>query len=1020
MTGLRRQANRLLAVLCISALFLLWVATASAKGPVQRLSQHGHTAWRVQDGLFSSPNGIAQTKDGYLWIGTNAGLARFDGVRFVTWSTLPGLSIAGWSIDALLATSDGSLWIGSNRRVVQLKDGRATQFDVPGRPVRFVEDDTGTVWFAQTRVGDRGGPLCGVANGTLRCYGKPAIPMSNAAALSTRKGGGLWIGNSSALCQWSVGQDADCALQDALKPLANLIGVTSIVTASDATVWVGIAKPGRDLGLGQFADGAWKSFVAPGIDGSSLSVSAMLEDRNGSLWVGTTNRGLYRIHEGQAEHFSAADGLSSDTVVGSGLFEDREGTVWVATSAGLDAFRRLPVSVFSTRQGLPSDGVESVLPARDGRVWIGNLVLSRLLGDKVEDAPLPPVFRDKAVTSMLEDHAGRLWIGLESTLNVFDKGVLRPILGADGRDVGVTQMIVEDADRDVWVATAGQPNRLLRIRDGVIKEQMPAERFGRPSALAPGPSGGIWLGYADGTIAAYRDDALTKFGPDAISSAGIAALLAESNGTVLAATTRGLLVQRGASRRLLNAEGGLPCDALQAIVRDAADAVWMSASCGLIRIDNEAFEQWLANPGAGIRSRLLDATDGVQPGKASFMPRARRGADGRLWFANGAVAQVVDPAALRRNDLPPAVLIEEITADRKGFPPTGAIKLAPQTRDIEIRYTALSFVVPHKVKFQYQLEGRDHGWQDAGTRRQAFYTDLPPGAYRFRVKACNSDGVWNETGASLDFEVPPAFFQTKWFAALCIIFSAATLYGFYIVRMRQVAGRVRDRLAVKHDERERIARDLHDTLLQSTQGLILRFQAASNRIPEGDPTRQVLDKALERADEVLAEGRDRVLDLRVHADALRDLPTSFAATGNELAQGQAATFRTLVEGRPRQLVQRVKQESYSIGREALINAFAHAHAGEIEVQIMYGNDDFRLRVRDDGRGIESGALEAGSRPGHWGLQGMRERALQIGAQLAVWTSPGAGTEIELLIPAAVAYGSQGPRHGWPRRFGRRS
>jgi signal transduction histidine kinase len=325
-------------------------------------------------------------------------------------------------------------------------------------------------------------------------------------------------------------------------------------------------------------------------------------------------------------------------------------------------------------------------------------------------------------------------------------------------------------------------------------------------------------------------------------------------------------------------------------------------------------------------------------------------------------------------------------------------------------------VVPQKIRFQYRLEGRDDAWQDAGTRRQAFYTDLPPGRYRFRVKASNSDGVWNDAGASLDFEIVPTFYQTAWFAALCVALFAAALYGFYLARLHQVANRVRERLAAKNTERERIARDLHDTLLQSTQGLILRFQAATNEIAEDSPTRQKLELALDRADEVLAEGRDRVLDLRVAAESLRDLPQAFASAGDELARGESVAFRILVEGRPRELVRRVNDEAYSIGREALINAFRHAQAQSIEVQLIYGDDEFSIRVRDDGVGIDTDAPQAGSRPGHWGLPGMRERAKQIDAKFAIWSRTGAGTEMELSVPAAVAYGSRTRAQGWFRRW----
>jgi signal transduction histidine kinase/ligand-binding sensor domain-containing protein len=998
------------------ALGLLWSTPCRAKETVQRLSQHGHTTWRTQDGLFNGPNGLVQTTDGYLWIGTSAGLMRFDGVRFVPWNTFPGLSIDGWNIESILATADGSLWIAGRESVVQLKGGRATRYESPGRVTALMEDDAGVLWLTKNRVNGRGGPLCKLADSKFTCYGKPELPIVNAAALHVSKRHGIWVGSVSTLCQWSTENTARCFPQTQLKSSEGLLGVTSILSARDGTMWVGIAKAGTNLGLGQFADGRFKPYVVPGFDGSSLSVTSLMEDRAGSLWVGTLDQGVVRIHKGQVERFSSAQGLSSNAVAVGGLFEDREGTIWVATSAGLDAFRRLPVSVFSMKEGLLSEGVESVLPARDGTVWVGNFVLSTLVDDRVLPPLMPTLFGTRAVTSLLEDHDGRIWVGLDNTLNVFEKGKLKPIVTPDGADLGVIEKILEDSEKNVWAVTARESRRVFRIRDFVVKEEVAPATLGNPSVFARDPSGGLWLGYKNGDIASYRSGELKTWAADTVSNGDVRNLLAEPNGTVLATTSRGLLIQRGSSRQLLGAPNGLPCGSIIGLLRDANAALWLTSRCGIIQITNDALEHWFANPSAMVVSRTFDVTDGAQPGVASFTPAAKMGPDGRLWFANSQVIQVIDPGAIERRNTPPAVYIEELNADRARVALGGLVRLPSRTRDIDIRYTALSFVVPQKIKFQYRLEGRDDAWQDAGTRRQAFYTDLPPGRYRFRVKASNSDGVWNEEGAAFDFEIVPALYQTTWFAALCAVLFGAATYGLYVARLRQVAYRIRERLSAKNSERERIARDLHDTLLQSTQGLILRFQAATNEIAKDNPTRQTLELALDRADEVLAEGRDRVMDLRVAADSLRDLPQAFASAGQTLAQGGSITFRTTVEGQPRELLRRVKDEVYSIGREALINAFRHANANAIEVQLIYADNDFSIRIRDDGVGIDASALQAGSRLGHWGLPGMRERAKDIDAQLNVWSRAGAGTEIELKIPSAVAHGPRSRAGRWLQRW----
>src|SRR6185369_12273264 len=317
--------------------------------------------------------------------------------------------------------------------------------------------------------------------------------------------------------------------------------------------------------------------------------------------------------------------------------------------------------------------------------------------------------------------------------------------------------------------------------------------------------------------------------------------------------------------------------------------------------------------------------------------------------------------------------------------------------------TALSFVAPEKNLFRYKLEPRDHDWQEVTNRRQAFYNDLPPGKYRFRVMASNDRGVWNEAGTYLDFTIDPAYYQTTWFRVAAVIFFLLALVAIYQLRLQQVARQVRGRMEERLEERERIARDLHDTLLQGVQGLILKFHAISKQIPVDTPAHKALEKTLDHADQVLAEGRDRIQNLRVNSAPINDLPGAFRSVAEEASQGSDATFKTVVEGHVRELHPLVLEECYSIGREAIINAFSHADAQRIEAEIAYDSRQFRVRVRDDGRGIDPGILDAGGRPGHWGLQGMQERTQKIGGQLKFWSRPETGTEVELTIPGATAY-----------------
>ena len=329
------------------------------------------------------------------------------------------------------------------------------------------------------------------------------------------------------------------------------------------------------------------------------------------------------------------------------------------------------------------------------------------------------------------------------------------------------------------------------------------------------------------------------------------------------------------------------------------------------------------------------------------------------------------------------------------------LNLPRLTRDLEIDYTALSFVAPQKVQFRYQLDGNDKDWQDAGTRRQAFYTDLKPGSYRFHVVACNNDGVWNESGAEVSFFIVPAFYQTFWFHLLCVIAAGSTIWIFYLVHLKRVTGRIQEQLATRLEERERIARELHDTLLQGFHGLMLRFQSVLKNIPAQAPARQMMESALDHADEVLLEGRQRVHDLREADMAGNSFSENLVRWGEELAHVGPTPFSVAIVGTPRPLDPTVSSEVYQIGREALTNAFAHAFAKKIEMEITYDWAKVRLIVRDDGAGMDSEILTRG-RSGHWGLSGMRERAQRIGAHLSIWSHSGAGTEIDLSIPSKVA------------------
>lgn len=443
--------------------------------------------------------------------------------------------------------------------------------------------------------------------------------------------------------------------------------------------------------------------------------------------------------------------------------------------------------------------------------------------------------------------------------------------------------------------------------------------------------------------------------------------------------------------------------------------LWVNGEGGAARVAAAAIGQVLSQPTQQpLPVDLFTANDGY-PGTGvqypGLWPSLVVAPDGRVWLAGADGIAWLDPERLRRNPAPPQVVLESVNSDDYRQLTTGGVLLQANTRKLDVEYTALSYANPDRLRFRYRLDGIDDGWVDAGARRQAFYTNLEPGCYRFHVSATDGSGAWGSPGTVV-LTIPPTFMQSRTFTVLCVAAVTAALILVYQLRIRQIAARQRSRYEERLRERERIARELHDTLLQGTQGLILNVHQAARQIHEGEAAHRLLQQALDQADAVMAEGRDRIQDLRIGWDSRLDLSESLAAVGHELARGREVAFCAKVEGRARPLSPLARDESYRIAREALLNAFEHAQAPTIELQVIYGEEALRVRVRDDGMGIEADAVARGARPGHWGLVGMRERATGISARLDVWSKRGAGTEVELVIPATVAYASPSRPRGW--------
>lgn len=989
----------------LALLLLACSPGAVALDPSLDANQYGHRVWRIREGFSKSTiNAITQTSDGYIWLGTEFGLSRFDGVRNVLWLPPGNQPLPSNFILSLLAARDGTLWIGTAKGLASWKDGKLTQYaELAGRFIfALLEDHEGSVWVSGVAV--TAGRLCAIRHSGIQCYGDDGRFGRGVVSLYEDSKGNLWAGVATGLWRWRPGPPK-------FFPLAGEPdGIQALDEDPDGTLIIGWKG-----GLKRLLNEKVQDYLLSGF-AQHFHARRIIRDHDGGLWIGTYNHGLVHVHEGRTDVFRQSDGLSGDSV--NAILEDGEGNIWVVTLNGLDCFREFIVPTFSITQGLSNPAVASVLADRNGDVWFGTFggldkwhnghiaTYDKLKGELGGHVP----------NSLFQDSYGRIWASTESGFGYLENDRWNAISAVPG---GPVLSIAQDHPGSLWLAN--EQSGLFHLLDGKVVQRLRWDELGHKdhaSVLAADPSrGGLWIGFFLGGIAYFKDSQITtSFSPaDGLGEGPVSGFYFDHAGTLWISTAGGLSRLKDGHLNTLTAKTGLPCDGVNWVMEDDdAHAFWLYMPCGLARIARTELDAWADNPNRTIQTTVFDSADGVRSLDESghLSPQVSKSPDGKLWFLPWDGVSVLDPRHIPVNKLLPPVHIEQIVADRKAYDPAsnvnGTMRLPPLVRDLQIDYTALSFVAPEKVLFRYKLENFDREWQQVDRRRQAFYTNLPPGNYRFRVAACNNSGVWNDAGATLDFSIAPAYYQATWFRTSCVVAFLALLWSGYQLRRRQLQQQFNMRLETRVNERTRIARELHDTLLQSFHGLLFRFQAARNMLPRRpEEAGQALDSAIVKAEQAISEGRSAIQDLRPAVGAQPDLAQSFTAIGQELATRNGNQdpphFQVIVEGERRKLSRSFQEEVYRMGRELLQNAFHHARAREIEAEIRYDHRLFHLLIRDDGKGIDPKVLEQGGRPGHWGLPGLRERAQQIGAQLDFWSEVGAGTEIQLTAPANIAY-----------------
>jgi signal transduction histidine kinase/ligand-binding sensor domain-containing protein len=994
-------------------LMLLLTGTASALDPHRLISQYAHTVWKVQDGFPRAPNAITQTNDGYVWIAGGGDLLRYDGVTFTPLPPQKSFP-SDQGINWLLGSRDGSLWMATYQGGFSRlnKDGEAFSFSIKRGGVNsIIEDHAGTIWIARDHLLGTEGALCRVVGDDLKCYGKDKSdgnPAHIAAALSEDSSGDIWFG-CQMLCRWNGSSISHYMVEQMDHPSGE--GVVALAAGAAGSVWVAMDGVGPGLGVRHYSNGSFLSYEVPGFDGSTIRATALFVDRQQTLWVGTASQGLYHIHDGHADHYGAAQGLTGNEV--RSVYEDREGNLWITTDKGVDLFRDTPIVSFSSTEGLNGDP-GAVIARNDGSVWVGfKGALAIIRADSVSLTTVADGHPIQNVYALFEDHLGQVWLGIDRTVMRYQLGKFSAIKGLDGRPldhIGKIVSFTEDIDGNIWAIAFDDPGRmdhLLRIRDRRVQEDVELSSLmpRRAHFLGADPAGGIWIGTGDGKLAHYLNGVAKIVYPGRSGGPRLTmfSIVVDSAGVVWGPTNHGLYRWDHGKMSVMDPHNGLPCPESTAALIDRSGSLWIEGACGYLQITAPDLAHWTAHPEAQVTVTTLGTLDAADPGwnEDRIQPNAAMSSDGRLWFVGSSSVQMIEPGRSYKNPTPPPVHVEGLVADGKSYSPAAPIALPPLTRDIQIDYTALSFVLPQRMGFRYILEGRDRDWQDPGLRRQAFYSDLRPGSYRFRVVASNNDGVWNETGATLDFKVAAAWYQMIWFRMLCFVVGVLLLWAIYRLRLHRIAGTMKARFDERLAERTRIARELHDTFLQTIQGSKLVADDALSATTDPSHMRQAMEKLSTWLARATEEGRAALNSLRTSATEVNDLAGGFRRALEECRIHSPMEVSLQASGQIQEMHPIVRDEVYRIGYEAIRNACVHSQATQLRVELSYAQD-LSLRIHDNGVGIDPDIVRRG-KPGHFGLQSMRERTARIMGKFSVESSAGFGTVITLIVPGGIIY-----------------
>jgi ligand-binding sensor domain-containing protein/signal transduction histidine kinase len=1025
-------AERRLLKACLAVLAgLCLVVPAKAIDPGRMISQYIHDHWGSEKGFNGGAiSSFAQSADGYLWMGTEKGLIRFDGLSFHLFQQAMPTSFPIGAVQALKADAQGNLWVLlQSTKILRYHDGR---FDLGNEEAEFGITSVGsradgTVLFSSLALGTltyRAGkfvPL--VAGGQMAP--SASVGAENADNLTTR-------------LSWATGVTPHRFAE----PNSAVIVITE---TADGKVWLGtrdkglfymsagrvIAAPGSPSNrkincilalenqnlligtdVGMFL---WngREVTSQGIPGAlrKVQVVSTLRDRDANIWVGTPG-GLIRLAVDKGS-LTIAESDSRTIGAATALFEDREGNLWLGSPAGLDRLRDSAFLTYSI-PGLQSESTGPVYPDSGDRIWFGPIEggLQWFKGGKTAKVANDGLAQD--VVYSIAGNQNEVWIGRQhgglTRLQASTAGITtKTHTTADGLAQNSVYAVFESRDGAVWAGTLS--GGVSEFRNGRFKTYTAADGLASDtiSAIAESSDHTMWFATPNGLSALSGGQWRTYRVAEGLPSANVNCVLPDENGTVWIGTATGLAALRAGHVQVPAPVHGELHEQILGIAEDKNGWLWISTSNQVLRVQSEKLLSGaLTDDDVHIYGEQdgLRGTEGVKRS-----PSVAEDHSGKIWFSMNRGIAVVDPTRAINNSPPALVHVEVFSADGNAVDAQKNVRLRDPHRRITFNYTALSLSVPERIRYRYKLDGLDEGWSDPVTANEVTYNNLSAGKYRFRVIASNSDGLWNGQELAIPFEIAPAYWQTWWFRLSAVVVVALAMLLFFRLRVLRLTHQMNMRFEERLAERTRIAQELHDTLLQGFLSASMQLHVADDHLASESPAKPFVGRVLDLMGRVIDEGRNAVRGLRLPDQQSQSLEQAFSGIQQELEISRASGFRVFAEGEERRLRPAIRETVYRIGREAVINAFRHAHAGKIEVELRYAASHLRLLVRDNGVGIDQQVVRAG-RDGHWGLSGMRERADEIGARLRVLSSPAAGTEVELSVPSRIAFEPRRSNNRW--------